>query len=79
VKLRTAAVLASLFVLTAVLVEGPAPAVAEGTITFGTPIKMPMTGHLLLSGASEPSIALDSDGTIYITAVCCLPVSAPAW
>ena len=60
-------------------VRAPSPAIAEDPITFGQPVRLPMTGHLLLSGASEPSIALDSDGTIYITAACCLPVAAPAW
>ena len=60
-------------------VRAPSPAIAEDPITFSQPVRLPMTGHLLLSGASEPSIALDSDGTIYITAACCLPVAAPAW
>lgn len=73
----TLAVLA--LVSSALAVRAPAPAVAEDPITFGQPVRMPMTGHLLLSGASEPSIALDADGTVYVTAACCLPVSAPAW
>lgn len=62
-----------------IAVRSPEAVRAEDPVTFGAPVRMPMSGHVLLSGASEPSIATGEDGTIYVTAACCLPVSAPAW
>ena len=86
-KLLAPALLCSL-ALSGGLVQAPAGAagetitpVAGPPISFGPATKMiyndPLYGAM--GGPGEPSIKLDSKGTIYIGGVCCVPRPAPVW
>lgn len=69
---------AALFPIGSASAEDPQPIYVEG-ITFGEPVRMDYTDPAQVGGPGEPSIKVDSKGTIYVAGVCCVARAAPAW
>lgn len=56
----------------------PGPVYEEG-ISFGEPVRMQYEDPAQIGGPGEPSIKVDSAGTVYAAGVCCVVRAAPAW
>ena len=56
----------------------PGPTYVEG-VSFDEPVRMQYQDPAQIGGPGEPSIKVDSAGTIYVAGVCCVARAAPAW
>lgn len=69
------------------LATAPAADDAEPVLRFLTPMEMgkayladdPATCDVSNCGASEPSVEVAGDGSVYVTGVCCIGKSPPIW